>query len=189
MPDFKIEPTTPLDGFSQDFDELSLAEIQGLAIISVAASAAGRDALEKALKSAYSLPLTSGQEAATSQGVSIFSTAPDQWFLTFDRGSDLTPAKTVAQILGDGFAITDQSDSYAVLALQGALSRTVLERICPLDLSDQAFPSGSAARTHMEHMGVILHRGDGADHFVLMTSRSMAGSFLHAVETSIKNVI
>ena len=65
---------------------------------------------------------------------------------------------------------------------------TALERICPLDLDPLGFEGDGAARTTMEHMGAFVMR-DGEGGFFLMSARSSAKSFLHAVETSIKNVL
>jgi sarcosine oxidase subunit gamma len=39
----------------------------------------------------------------------------------------------------------------------------------------------------MEHLGTIVLR-DGTDSFLLLSAHSSAESFLHAVETSIRNV-
>ncbi|MBT8415130.1 MAG: hypothetical protein KJO30_12445, partial [Boseongicola sp.] len=53
----------------------------------------------------------------------------------------------------------------------------------PLDLDPDTFPTGSAARTVMEHLGAMIVRVDDT-RFWLMSARSSAMSFLHAVETS-----
>ena len=71
--------------------------------------------------------------------------------------------------------------------MSGTGVRVALERICPLDLDDQAFPEGRVARTAMEHLSVIILR-DGPDSFLLMSPRSSARSFRHAVELSVENV-
>jgi sarcosine oxidase subunit gamma len=62
-----------------------------------------------------------------------------------------------------------------------------LERICPIDLHPQAFAVGAVARTLMDHLNVIILR-EGGDTFLLMSARSSARSFWHAVETSIRNI-
>ena len=57
-----------------------------------------------------------------------------------------------------------------------------------LDLDD--VPPSRKARWRapsMEHLSVIILR-DGADSFLLMSPRSSARSFLHAVELSVVNV-
>ena len=61
----------------------------------------------------------------------------------------------------------------------------MLERLCPLDLHESAFPVGAAQRTVMEHMGAVILR-EGTDEFLLLSASSSAASFLHAVKTSIR---
>ena len=100
------------------------------------------------------------------------------------QGDPLSPA--MKAVSGTAWA-TDQSDSYCLLRLEGARSREVLERICPLDLHPGAFALGAASRTAMEHLGVLLIREE-AEQYLLMSARSSALSFLHAVQTSIQNI-
>ena len=90
----------------------------------------------------------------------------------------------VIEKLGTAGYYTDQSDSWVMLQIAGPGSRAALERICMLDLHSDAFPVDTVARTTMEHLGVMVLR-DGEDSFLLMSARSSARSFLHAVETSI----
>ena len=54
-------------------------------------------------------------------------------------------------------------------------------------LYPDAFVEGAAARTVMEHLGVLILR-TGPDAYLLLSASSSAGSFLHAVETSLVNV-
>jgi sarcosine oxidase subunit gamma len=75
-----------------------------------------------------------------------------------------------------------------MLRVSGPKSRIALERICPLDLHPSTFPQGRVARTLMEHLGVIILH-EGPDTYLLLSARSSAGSFLHAVETSVRNVV
>ena len=81
--------------------------------------------------------------------------------------------------------ITDQSDSLAVLDLQGSLAQPALERICMLDLS--LFDSSTVARTVMEHLSVVIEI-PSSQHARLYSPRSSAKSFLHAIQTSLSNV-
>ena len=60
-----------------------------------------------------------------------------------------------------------------------------LERLCPLDLA--RVPTRGSGRTVMEHMGALVVR-TSEDGFLLMSASSTAGSFLHALETSLHYV-
>ena len=70
------------------------------------------------------------------------------------------------------------------LELAGPGAIAALERICPLDLHDSAFPVGAAGRTTMEHMSAVIIR-TGPDTFLLLSASSSGMSFLHALETSL----
>ena len=117
----------------------------------------------------------------------VLGMQPDQVFILFESPDPDQAVLTVAGALGSAAYVTDQSDSWAMLRMSGTGVRVALERICPLDLDDQAFPEGRVARTAMEHLSVIILR-DGADSFLLMSPRSSARSFRHAVELSVENV-
>lgn len=88
----------------------------------------------------------------------------------------------------DGVYLSDQSDSWAILQLEdqadGERVRQMLERLCPLDLHPDGFPVGRVARTQMEHLAVIIWR-EASNHYLLMSPRSSAGSFLHALQTAL----
>ena len=89
--------------------------------------------------------------------------------------------------IADTAYLTDQSDSFAIVRIKGARSRDALERICPIDLHLDEFSVGTVTRTLMEHLGVIILRED-EDAFMLMSARSSARTFWHAVQTSIQNI-
>ena len=108
-------------------------------------------------------------------------------FILFEAPDPDRAAETVGDALGPAAYVTDQSDSWAMLRIAGAGARAALERICMLDLDAAAFPEGRVARTVMEHLAAIILR-DGPDSFLLMSPRSSARSFLHAVELSVENV-
>ena len=87
----------------------------------------------------------------------------------------------------DGLAaITDQTDGWCVVRLEGAAARDVLARLCPLDLREPAFPEGSATRTLLGHMTAVIARHDGA--FEILTMRSMAATLAHELERAMRGV-
>ncbi|MEM9344402.1 MAG: sarcosine oxidase subunit gamma family protein [Pseudomonadota bacterium] len=125
---------------------------------------------------------TMSTEAGDMRAISI---AQDQVMLIFQHRTP-DAERVVRKRLNDGYT-TDQTDVWVVLEVEGPYVRDGLERICPLDLHPEEFSIGSAARTVMEHMGAMIVR-TGTDRFLLLSARSSAKSFLHAVETSFKNV-
>ncbi len=188
MAEGSLTSRSPLGGFSKDFDGLSVAEVTGIAIVSLAVPLGGAEALAKAVKSAYGVELPAvGQSTVAEAGDARFlGLARDQFVLLFDdTGAD--PVGAVTEKLSGTAYLTDQSDAWALLGVSGPNCRAALERICPLDLHPTAFAIGAVARTVMEHLNVIIHR-KAEDTFLLMSPRSSAGSFLHAVTTSAENV-
>lgn len=187
MPEYTLTARPALDGYQETFDGTTLEEVTGLALVSIAVPLGGTDALDKALQGAYGVSAPkAGECRITEDGNTRFlGLAADQFFAVL-ADSDGDAVATVADRLGNAGYYTLQSDNWVALRLSGPLTRTALERICPLDLDPGAFPQGKVARTAMEHMGVILYP-DGPDAFVLLSASSSAASFLHAVETSIHN--
>jgi sarcosine oxidase subunit gamma len=75
--------------------------------------------------------------------------------------------------LADHAALTDQTDGWAILTLQGPAASDALMRPVPLDLRATAFPVGRTARAPLNHMQAILTRS-GPEAFEIMVFRSMA---------------
>ncbi|MGB0854253.1 MAG: sarcosine oxidase subunit gamma [Pikeienuella sp.] len=182
----KLIATTPLGGFSATFSGTALAEVTDLALVSLACPLGGEAALDTALADGLSLSRPAAGGSIQKDGQRLIWTTPDQMLLAFEHdGPDA--AAVIAGKLGEAAYLTDQTDNWCALSLNGPLARAALERICPVDLHPDAFAENAAARTVMEHMGAIIVR-TGPDEFLLLSASSSAGSFLHAVETSLKNV-
>ena len=188
MADFTLEAKPQLGGFSRTVSGTELAEVRGKALVSIAIPLGGESALAAALESALgtALPAPGKTARAAADGLRLLRLQQDQLFALFNHQGD-RPVDAVSAQLGDAGYYTDQSDGWVLLRLRGPSAREALERICPLDLHDAAFADGDAARTVMEHLGVVILR-EGADSYLLMSAASSARSFLHAVETSLKNV-
>ena len=188
MVDFALTARTPLGGYAETFGGVTLAEAGGLSLVSAAVPLGGDDAFAAALAEGLgaSRPATGESSSADRYGARILGMQPDQIFILFEAPDPDRAAETVSDALGPAAYVTDQSDSWAMLRIAGAGARAALERICMLDLDDAAFPEGRVARTVMEHLAVIVLR-DGPNSFLLMSPRSSARSFLHAVEVSIGN--
>lgn len=186
MPDL-LTATTPLNGHDETIAGTRLAEARGLAIVSLAQPMGGAEGFDKALTEAFDAARPEpGRSTVGADGARVVWTAPDQVFAIFDHDAPDAVAVVGAKTGGAAY-LTGQTDNWCALALAGPLARTALERICPIDLHPDAFPVDAAARTVMEHLGaLIVRRGD--DDYLLLSASSSAGSFLHAVQLSLKNV-
>jgi len=184
--DLKLTATPALGGFSHVTDDITVREITGRSIISIAQNKSGLTALSKAIKASLGIALPAPGKTATApeRNTTLMSVALDQWFALFD--DDGQPA--TAFISTGSAAVTDQSDSWVQLQVSGPKARAALERICPVNLHPDAFPKGSIARTSMEHLGTIISNPDDLDTFELLAPRSSAKSFLHMIMTSVQNI-
>lgn len=179
MPDLVLQ--SALGGYSRDWKGLRLEEANEPALASLAARA-GRagDVIAAVQKLGLSLPETG--RLTRGEGISAIWWAQDQWMV---GGAEGLPAR-LKDAVGDAGSVTDQTGAWAIISVSGERALSVLERLCMLDLSDAAFPDLSSARTVMEHHAVTITRGGDVYH--LMTARSSARGFLHALETAAEGV-
>jgi len=84
-------------------------------------------------------------------------------------------------------ALTEQSDAWTHLRLDGACVSDVLARLTPLDLSLRAFPVGSAQRSSLGHMATLVLRPSETE-FEILVFRSMAQTAVHELERAMKGV-
>ena len=154
----------------------TLAEIILPRLTSVASFRGQEKDLAKALKTlGLSFPAPGRISAAGT--ARLVWTSRDQAFLF---GADPAP-------LGPHAALTDQSDGWAGLRLDGPAAEAVLTRLVPLDLRRAAFPDGHCARAPLNHMQSILLR-NGPQSFDILIFRSMARTAWHEVETALTAV-
>lgn len=187
MPDFTLTSAPPLAGYDQGFGNVMLKAPADLALVSIALPLGAENAAEKAVKAAYGVALPGmGKSVRAADGARLIRMTPDQAFVLFTRATP-DAERVVADKLGGHVYTTDQTDVWVGLEISGPSSRAALERICPLDLHPDAFAMDDAQRTVMEHLGVLILR-TGPDTFLLLSASSSANSFLHALETSIRNV-
>lgn len=183
-----LDATTPLNGFSAEINDVLIKELSGRALVSLAVPLGGESKFKAAMKKALKidLPPPGKYTAANASNGHLIWTAPEQYFYFFEEVGHY-PEKFLKKQLNGTAYVTDQSDAFAILSVSGDKCLSALERICPINLSSAQFPVGSATRTMMEHLGVLIMR-TGEKEFVLMSAASSAASFLHAVETSARNI-
>ncbi len=189
MPDMTLTARSAFGGYDKTTGGIRLAEVSDLAIVSLAVPQGDEAAAAQALTKAYGVatPAVGRYQTSADGTLRVMSTAPDQVLVLFAH--DAPDARAVVQkATGAAFYSTDQTDVWCCLEISGTGVREVLARICPLDLHPDVFAPDAAERTAMEHMGAMIMRV-GDDAFWVMSARSSARSFLHAVETSIDYVL
>jgi sarcosine oxidase subunit gamma len=98
-----------------------------------------------------------------------------QWFFEDD-----------APLPAAGAALTDQTDGWAALGLDGPDARAVLARLVPLDLDPAAFPPESAARSLLRHVMLLLIATE--DGFELLVPRSYARTAVGEISEAMRAV-
>lgn len=139
----------------------------------------GQDkALSETLKEAHGMALPAINRATGKEG------ARAVWF---GQGQVMLVGPAPAASLAALGAVTDQSDAWTVVRLEGEAAEDVLARLVPIDLRRAQFKRGHTARTQLQHMMVSITRtGDNA--FQIMAFRSMAATLVHDLETAMRGV-
>ena len=188
MADHTLISAPPLAGVDRSIGTVRLRAPGDLAIVALALPLGGEAAALHAVEAAYGAALPApGKAVGTGQGETLVRLSADQAFILFTRAAPDAEA-VVRERLGAAAHVTDQTDSWCALDMSGADSRAALERVCPVDLHPAAFGPGDAARTVMDHLGVLV-LATGPESFLLLSASSSAGSFLHMLETSARNVL
>ena len=191
MAEFSLQAEPFLGGFQKDYDTVMIKEVTNRAIASLAIPFGGETKAEKAIKSAVTLNLPEvGMSTQSKDGTTtLLRLGKDQLFCLMEGKSDGHAAYVaLAKKFADDVYTTDQSDVWVSLTLSGPDSLRTLERICPINLHPDKFAVGAVARTTMEHLGTIIYHNSEAE-YALMSASSSARSFLHAIQTSIENVL
>ncbi len=188
MAESSLHSTLTLGGICLDVGSVSIVEITGYSIISVAMAKANTDSVSSTMQATINvcLPMV-GQSTRSSIGNSrCVGLQLEQYLLM------LSDAEHSLVWLSGKFAqsvfFTDQSDSWVILRVSGKDCHQALERICPIDLHPDVFTHNAVARTTMEHVSTIIIR-DSDWGFLLLSPRSFALSLLHAVEISARNIL
>lgn len=185
MADFKLYSRSAFgraEPVVETWDGFEIREISERALASVSLRQGKTEDLNAAVQSAFGFrPPKSGRNASNN-GVTFDWMGQGQWFVSAAREDGTAFARELVDALGESASVTDQSDAWMQLELSGNNSRLVLEKLCPLDLHPTVFTTGSVARTVMEHIGAIICLLDDSPRFKLLTARSSARSFLHALQ-------
>jgi len=187
-----LQARPALENFEFVAGELRLAERCDLALLSIAISDEDLLAVTEDLEKRVGMRLPNiGYSTTTDQpGRRLMGLQPGLWLLLHEHpGGDPVQAlhEQSGKPLNPLARITDQSDAWVFLELHGANSIAALERLCPLDLHPEHFQVDQLARTVFELMGVILIRQQ-IDSWLLLSARSTASSFAHALSTAVDSI-
>lgn len=156
-------------------DGAALTEVKPEAITSVAPFRGQEKAVSGALEAAVGGAFPRPNRTSGKDGARVVWTGPGQAMVLGPR------------VAPEGAAVTDQSDAWAVMRLEGRLAEAVLARLVPIDVRRAQFKAGHTARTQLHHMTCSLTRV-GAGAFEIMVFRSMAKTAVEELHRAMKSV-
>lgn len=178
MYDLELTQKTALgrdEPVAEAWEGFVVSEIMGNRFLWIAVRPDGEEKLARYFRKTVGADLPGEGKFTTGKGmgeVIVASVAPGQWVMRCAAGQDLAEIEKFAYV-------TDQTDGWVGMSVTGEETRPVLAKLCPLDLHETAFPSGSSARTPFEGMHChITCRDASQGRFDLYLQRSSARSFL-----------
>ena len=185
-----LTPITALGGNAPRTDTVgtvTLTEVPGIALASVAARRGHDDECAKTLKLLLGAAAPDPGKSISGAPYSALWTGPGQWMLSADFDAHEDIAAQVKGQLGNTASVTEQSDAWVCFDLAGARVFAVLELLCNINLT--LFGAGDASRTSIHHLGcfVICIEPDKAVRII--GPRASAGSLHHAVVTAMASAV
>lgn len=149
----------------------------------------------------HDLPAAAGKSLQGTR-TTAFWLSPDEWWIVDKSGNwgsePGTGTRLAAELrhalAGMPVAVTDISDSRAVIRLSGPRARQVLQKACPMDLHPQHFGAGQCAHTRLAKAAALIHlvadespagqSGPGGPEFDIYVVRSFAEYVWHWLESA-----
>jgi heterotetrameric sarcosine oxidase gamma subunit len=156
---------------------LRLSEAPFVPMTSIAMFPGQDKALAKVLKP-LGLIFPAPNRVVQKDSLRLVWTGRDQAFLIGEATLDMPDSVA---------AVTDQSDGWATLVLEGPGAADALMRHVPVDLRLAQFPVGQVRRAPLYHMQAILLRPT-ADRFEILIFRSMARTAWHDIDVAMTTI-
>ena len=175
----KLLAKTPCDGLlQQSIGSVELTEVEAGVLTSIMPYQGQEKALSAAAKEAHGMAWPAPLRATGKDGARLV------WF---GRGQALLMGPAPDPGLARFAALSDQSDAWTIVRLNGAGAEDVMARLAPVDLRPFVFKRGHTLRTDIMHMaGSITRLGEAA--LQVMVFRSMAATLVHDLKTAMEGV-
>jgi sarcosine oxidase subunit gamma len=176
----ELKAKTPCEGLLPiEVGGLRLSEVEPGSMTSVAAFKGKDAALSKAIQAAHGLEMPAPNR---------MSDAGDARAIWFGPRMALLMGVEADANLAAHAALTDQSDAWAVVRLEGAQAADVMARLTPIDLRLGVFGPGSTARTELQHMQASI-TCLGEENYQIMVFRAFAETLVHDLKTAMQGVV
>lgn len=169
-------------GAQTDPPGVRLAERARVAICQIAAwRAADLGPLRAAIAERLELSLPEGPHAGRARAMLAFHVAPRRWWLVSGDAGHAQRTAELESFLAGRAALTDLGHARTVLRLGGAASRSVLAKLCRIDIHPTALRVGHVAQTALDQVAALIHAQDDAPTFDLYLPRSLARSSVESL--------
>ena len=165
------------------FDHITVAENDGLALVSVAARLGREAECHKVLKKLLGAVPGPGR-AQLHDPEAGFWMGPDQWMVGAPRETHEDLADTVKALLGDAASVTEQSGAWVTFDLTGTAMENMVERLCAVPI--RKMTAGDTHRTVIHQLGCFVIRRESSDHVRILGPRASAATLHHALITAAK---
>lgn len=113
--------------------------------------------------------------AIVADNISVLWLGPDEWLVVTPDGQEAEVVKRINDMLaGQHFAVSDVSDSRAIIGLTGVHARDVLMKGCSLDLHPRVFKTGDCAQSSLARCHMLLHQIDDRPTYDVYVHRSFS---------------
>ena len=161
-----------------------LREIVDFGLVSLTAYKGQGKALSEVIQAQLGLPLPEARKVSRRDGLSIISTAPNQWlvFAEWEMAEDLYG--TLVALANPFAAVVDQSHARAVIDVSGARAREALAKGISLDLHPKAFQTGESATTLASQLWITMWQTNDLPTYRLSIFRGFGESLLNWLVSS-----
>jgi len=127
-----------------------------------------------ALNPVLGLELPTTPNTSRSAHLTVLWLAATKWLIMGPSlGSGELKLQLAAALSGVPHLISDYSDARTGIEVSGRQARTVLSRVCPLDLHPRTFSAGQCAQSIIARAPLLLHQADELPAFHLYVDRSL----------------
>ena len=157
---------------------VALSEVVPEAVTSVTAFKGQGKTVSAAIEAEHGLKMPAPNRSTGNAKLRAIWTGPNQALLI---GGPITGDLSVSA------SMTDQTDAWCIVRLEGDQSVEVLARLTPIDLRSSKFKRGHTAKTDLMHMMASITK-TGANAFEIMVFRSMAKTLVHDLTTAMESL-
>ena len=183
-----LKPITALGGSTPQtttIGSVTIAEVDDIALASVATRKGGKTATDKLLKSTIGAVPAIGKTASKGE-VSGFWVGPDQWMIAAPLASHETIADDLASRANSKASITEQTGAWAIFDISGAAMADVCERLCAAPIRSMA--TGDVTRSTIHQISCFLIPLPDGETLRMIGPRAPAGSLHHAILSAATSV-